>query len=97
VANGLKKSSKFYGTGECFVFAFDPRLNAFRWTQKNQSFISSDMQQVMIGGGGGAAIWVDSSMRGGVSAACETFDSPILASGKNFKIVEMEIWSLLRK
>jgi hypothetical protein len=54
------------------------------------------MTEVMIGGGGGAAIWIDDLLLNGRSEPCDTFDSPVLAEKSVFRIQELEVWGLVR-
>ncbi|OHS99747.1 LysM domain containing protein [Tritrichomonas foetus] len=95
--NGLKYSSRAYGTGEMFVFTFNPTMTIYKWSQKNTSFISATMSEIMIGGGGGSAIWLDDRLLKGISEKCPTFDSPPLVSGSKFVIEEIEIWDICFK
>jgi hypothetical protein len=97
--SGLKRSPRYYGTGETFVFHFTPRLEVFRWTRgpdSNEFFISSSAEDLTMGGGGGAAIWIDNTMNNGRSDDCKTFGSPRLTHNPAFKVIDMEVWKIGR-
>lgn len=87
------KANDFYGTGECFVFQLCPSLAKYTWTGANSMFISSNMSGVVIGGGGKAAIWLDSEFNNGGSGPCSTFDSPCLGSSDLFTCLHLEVCS----
>jgi hypothetical protein len=44
---------KYYGSGECFLFKIKPKLRTYLWTGKNQYFMMSNEDHMMIGGGTG--------------------------------------------
>jgi len=88
------KANDFYGTGECFVFQLCPSLAKYTWTGANSMFISSNMSGVVIGGGGKAAIWLDSEFNNGGSGPCSTFDSPCLGSSDLFTCLHLEVWAV---
>ncbi|EAX93115.1 TLD family protein [Trichomonas vaginalis G3] len=96
---GLKYSSKVYGSGDIFVFNFAPELNCFKWSRKNSNFITATNTEVMIGAGkeGGAAIYFTKFMDNGWSDFCETFSSPPLALREDFHILDLEIWDISYK
>jgi hypothetical protein len=94
VPTGLKRSARFYGTGEAFVFSFDDALVIYRWSRKNDWFVSSTNSEIVIGGGKGAALWIDDRMLNGRSEVCETFDSLPLAKKQTFQVQDLEVWSL---
>ena len=90
----FKISKNFYGNGETFVFTFQPQFHAYKWQNSNQYFISSSKNDISIGGGGAAAIWMDGSFNHAFSEACQTFNSPILTQSSHFKILDVEVWLL---
>lgn len=91
---GIHGSSRFYGSGETFVFRLFPHFECFKWSQANNYFISSTDNEIVIGGGGASAIWIDSKMASAYSGECETFASPSLTSEPNFTIIDIEVWSI---
>ena len=100
LSEGIQKNKKgFYGTGETFVFNFDPLFNGYKWSYANQCFVSTTSTDLMIGQSikGGAAIYFDNNMLIGYSDACETFNSPPLADKHSFKIIDVEAWSMVVK
>ena len=90
----FKISKSFYGNGETFVFTFTPQFHAYKWQNTNQYFISSSKNDISIGGGGTAAIWMDGTFNHAFSEACTTFNSPILTQSSHFKILDVEVWLL---
>ena len=96
VSNGLKISRRYYGSGETFIFGFTPDYAEFHWTPKNsnQYFISSDRDEIAIGGGSAVAIWLDGEFRNGISEPCPTYNSPSLTMKSHFKIIDVEVWSI---
>ena len=100
LSEGIQKNKKgFYGTGETFVFNFDPLFIGYKWSYTNQCFVSTTSTDLMIGQSakGGAAIYFDNNMLIGYSDACETFNSPPLTGKHSFKIIDVEAWSMVVK
>ncbi|OHT07126.1 TLD family protein [Tritrichomonas foetus] len=85
---------KAYPSGECFVFTFTPSFNAFKWAHTTNFFFSSTAEEMIVGGGGAAAIWIDHRFLSAFSEKCNAFNSPPLASKVEFKISEIEVWSI---
>lgn len=94
LSTGIHESSRYYGSGETFIFRLSPHYECFKWSQANNYFISSTSNEILIGGGGASAIWIDSKMSCAYSGECETFSSPSLTSEPNFNVTDMEVWSL---
>lgn len=92
---GLKPSAKFYGSGEMFVFNFKPALKIYKSSLHNSEFISSTMNEIIIGGNK-AAIWLDRQLLKGISEASDTFSSPPLTSQTHFTVMDLEVWELIR-
>jgi hypothetical protein len=95
--HGLKRSRRYYGTGETFVVRFRPKLDVFRWAQgpdSNEFFVASSTEELTVGGGGGAAIWMGDAMGAGRSDECKTFGSPRLTRGASFRVVDVEVWKI---
>jgi len=80
-------SSKFYGSGETFVFRFKDygTFNSYHWTKQNEYFVLSSSSGIAFGGGatGGAAIQLDAEFKYGSSKKCATFNSPPLVQGES--------------
>ena len=47
----IKTSDLFYGTGESFLFTFDPDFARFPWTGDNMYFIKGNADSLVIGAG----------------------------------------------
>jgi hypothetical protein len=97
----LHHASRYYGTGESFVFRSsveDPEvLEIFRWSMKNSLFILTKDGSVLGvgGGGGGYAIHLDRDLSTGMTAQCDTFDSPPLSRDgvEQFEPKSVELWA----
>eukprot|EP00357_Protocruzia_adherens_P012784 CAMPEP_0114977048 /NCGR_PEP_ID=MMETSP0216-20121206/3017_1 /TAXON_ID=223996 /ORGANISM="Protocruzia adherens, Strain Boccale" /LENGTH=472 /DNA_ID=CAMNT_0002338055 /DNA_START=70 /DNA_END=1488 /DNA_ORIENTATION=- len=89
-------SSRFYGSPESFLFTFQggQRLRTFKWTQKNEMFIHSDLDSISIGSGRGIGLFLDKELLKGSSGRCDTFSTPEegLASQKDFVAQSVEVW-----
>jgi LysM repeat protein len=95
---GLRKSTRSYGTGETFVFKLTPSFEAFRWNRSgNEVFTISSENDLMIGGGGGSAIFIGADMLSGCTAPCATFASPPLVDRGEFRVVNVEAWQVGKK
>lgn len=90
---GMKCQEQYYGTGETFVFTFNPNLTVHKWSRNNSNFISSTNKEIMIGTNR-AAIYIDRMMLKGISDPSTTFNSPQLTKDPIFRIKEMEIWDV---
>jgi hypothetical protein len=94
---GLKVVRGYTGSGETFVFHFTPRIQVYRWSQKNGFCATISQNEISVGGGGGAAgsaIFLSDSLRKGFSSASETFDSPPLAGKHQFEVMNAEAWHI---
>jgi TLD len=95
--------SRYYGTGESFVFAADnsSEIDVYRWARSNHYFQLSSQDFLAVGGGGHFALWIDREITRGSTAQCSTFDNPPLVSGSDlvdglsvdFEIVVLEVWT----
>jgi TLD len=47
----LRVSESFYGTGESFIFLFNPKLHVYSWTGENSYFIKGNNESLAIGAG----------------------------------------------
>ncbi|GLD67464.1 nuclear receptor coactivator 7 isoform X1 [Lates japonicus] len=48
----FRVSKYCYGTGETFLFSFNPDFQAYRWSGENSYFVSGNLESLQIGGGG---------------------------------------------
>lgn len=77
-----------------------PRAALWRWHQKRMRVVRNDFFQfgrpecVALGGAPRYALCLDSDLAFGSSGPSETFGSPCLASGEEFGIGRVELWSL---
>ena len=90
----LPSSEDYYGTGSNFVFTFYPTFKHYDWSTNNTLFVSTSKEFIAIGGGGGAAIWIDDQLLEAFSEPCKTFNSPILTSKTHFEIRDIELWHI---
>lgn len=97
-------STKYYGSGESFVFHFPyNRIKTYHWTKKNDFFVHGSTSNLNIGGGteGGPAIQLYGELMKGKTRPCMTFDSPSLISQKDldddnsFIIESVECYTIL--
>ena len=87
--------SQYFGSGESFVFSFEPSYKAFFWTGSNSHFVSVDSDTgIGIGSDPGFAIWLDSEFENGASSESATFDNRILSSMRDFSCMSVEVWAL---
>lgn len=94
--NGLKRSSKYYGNGESFVFTFNPEYHEYHWrySNANQYFVSSSNDELSFGGGGASAIWINHTFTKGLSDPCPTYMSPQLTKKNDFTVIDLEVWGI---
>jgi len=90
-----RTSTRYYGTGECFVFQVEPRLVKYPWSKtSNDYFQFASADSLAMGGGGHFSIWLDSELQFGNSGQCQTFNSPTLASFDQFQVSVVELWGI---
>jgi hypothetical protein len=82
----------YFGTGETFLFAIEPRPDVFRWSGRSAFFLLCKGDSLAIGGGGHYGIRIDSDMCTGSSGWCATFNSPQLSAMEDFECVHAEWW-----
>lgn len=94
-----KVAPRFFGTGESFVFQLEPQQVYYPWKRKhkvrNDYFMFGSTDSIGVGGSGHFAFWLDGELHCGHSGVCDTFGSPCLASKGEFKILVLELWTLL--
>lgn len=90
----LKVSDGFYGTGETFLFTFNPEFEVYKWTGDNMFFIKGDMDSLAFGGGSGEfGLWLDGDLYHGRSHSCKTFGNPMLSKKEDFYVQDIEVWA----
>ncbi|XP_035020198.1 oxidation resistance protein 1a isoform X6 [Hippoglossus stenolepis] len=90
----FKVSDGFYGTGETFLFTFNPEFEVYKWTGDNMFFIKGDMDSLAFGGGSGEfGLWLDGDLYHGRSHSCKTFGNPMLSKKEDFYVQDIEIWA----
>ncbi|XP_072316917.1 oxidation resistance protein 1a isoform X1 [Eucyclogobius newberryi] len=90
----FKVSEGFYGTGETFLFTFNPEFEVYKWTGDNMFFMKGDMDSLAFGGGSGEfGLWLDGDLYHGRSHSCKTFGNPMLSKKEDFYVQEIEIWA----
>ncbi|KAM6910100.1 nuclear receptor coactivator 7-like [Xenentodon cancila] len=91
----FKVSQYCYGTGETFLFSFNPDFQQYRWSGENSYFVSGDLESLQIGGGGnGFALWLDSDLYHGASFSCATFHNAPLSTHEDFIVQDVEVWTV---
>uniref|UniRef100_A0A8C6KR26 Nuclear receptor coactivator 7a n=1 Tax=Nothobranchius furzeri TaxID=105023 RepID=A0A8C6KR26_NOTFU len=91
----FKVSQYCYGTGETFLFTFQPDFQHYRWSGENSYFVSGNMESLQIGGGGGGfALWLDADLYHGASFSCPTFNNPPLSTHQDFIVQDVEVWTV---
>ncbi|XP_042303477.1 TBC1 domain family member 24-like [Sceloporus undulatus] len=67
-------------------------IRHFKLPSKTASmFMSGTQEGIIIGGGGGQALFIDANLYHGRTEHCETFDNPPLCQ-ENFQIQLLEVW-----
>ncbi|CAJ0581524.1 unnamed protein product, partial [Mesorhabditis spiculigera] len=101
---GLQGHSKYFGTGETFVFRIDDKdLSGmpivYNWTGYYRAgapelFMTATDDLLIVGSGDGDAIRISSELSQGYSSHCTTFNSPPLVKNQLFVIEELEVFSV---
>ncbi|XP_068452436.1 nuclear receptor coactivator 7 [Clinocottus analis] len=91
----FRVSKYCYGTGETFLFSFNPDFQAYRWSGENSYFVSGHLESLQIGGGGGGfGLWLNSDLYHGSSVSCPTFHNESLSTQEDFNILDLEVWTV---
>ncbi|XP_075868859.1 TLD domain-containing protein 2 isoform X2 [Nelusetta ayraudi] len=91
----FRVSTSCYGTGETFLFSFNPKFQAYRWSGENSYFVSGDLESLQIGGGGGGfGLWLDADLYHGSSFSCPTFRNASLSTLEDFIVQDLEVWTV---
>ncbi|XP_068087569.1 nuclear receptor coactivator 7 isoform X2 [Hyperolius riggenbachi] len=90
----FRLSDLYYGTGETFLFTFNPDFKVFKWSGENSYFINGDIASLELGGGGGRfGLWLDADLYHGLSNPCSTFNNEILSKKEDFIVRDIEVWT----
>ncbi|KAG7229441.1 hypothetical protein INR49_012832 [Caranx melampygus] len=91
----FRVSKYCYGTGETFLFSFNPDFQVYRWSGENSYFVSGNLESLQIGGGDGSfALWLDADLYRGASFSCPTFRNAPLSTQGDFIIQDLEVWTV---
>ncbi|ESN92336.1 hypothetical protein HELRODRAFT_115966 [Helobdella robusta] len=95
-------NSKYFGSGENFVFTLHPKTAKYGWVGLNVKlkpgasfFATGDSSRISIGGGNGEAIYLDDCLCNGSTNHCDTFDNPPLVVGGRFKVHILEVFEFV--
>ena len=83
------------GTGECFVFQFDPALVLYRWSGETRFYANAGFEGISFGGGGDEALFFDKQLAEGKSGRSKTFNNDCLSTEPLFKVAAFELWAQL--
>ena len=72
-----------------------PTFARYDWTRANNQFVLASHEFLLFGGGGTAALYLDSSLEFGSSGSSPTFDNECLAGSPEFKCVALEVWGFV--
>eukprot|EP00730_Choanoeca_flexa_P015915 TRINITY_DN7420_c0_g1_i1.p1 TRINITY_DN7420_c0_g1~~TRINITY_DN7420_c0_g1_i1.p1 ORF type:complete len:643 (+),score=137.95 TRINITY_DN7420_c0_g1_i1:281-2209(+) len=92
----IQASDKFYGNGKSFLFRLAPEIEFYKWTGDNGYILMGNKDSLVVGGGGGFAIWLDESFDNGSSNPSSAFNNPTLATTEQFKIQAVEVWTFVQ-
>lgn len=93
-------SSRYYGTGETFIFRVEPDPAVWHWWWKKSNEVQNDFfmwgshDAIAVGGAGGYALWLDRELSQGISRSSLTFGNSSLSSSEEFNIGAVELWGL---
>ena len=82
-----------FGTGEARVLTLRPQRAVYPWARTNSVFQTATAASISLGGGSHFALYLDADLERGSSGACDTFDSPCLASEAEFHVAALELWA----
>eukprot|EP00347_Sterkiella_histriomuscorum_P023518 403334335 len=91
-----KSTTKFYGTGENFLFTFKDRDEpiVYNWSGLNDQLQWANDVSIGLGGGtlGRFGIYLKDHFYKGSSSNTSTFNNEILSSGPDFNCTLFEVW-----
>jgi len=93
-------SSTYFGTGETFLFRFNPEGEKFPWvgskktpvSHSEELFQTADATTLIVGGGTEEGFSMRQSLETGTTQRCDTFDNPPLASNRDFQVQALEVF-----
>jgi len=92
----IRVSESFYGTGESFLFAMNPKLQIYSWTGENSYFIQGNNESLAIGAGDGRfGLWLDGDLNQGRTQTCKTFGNEALSPDEDFWVKTLECWAFM--
>merc|ERR1712216_242408 len=90
---------EYRGTGESFIFKLAPKFAKYKWvglaagldagTQAPKMFLNATSERLLIGGGGGHAIELDSALHHGRSSRCDTYNNEPMCESNSFECVSL--------
>lgn len=93
VPQSIHPSDHFYGTGEMFLWSFQPEFTKYAWSGDNQYFIKGNQDSLVFGSGDGEfGLYLDGDLYYGRSAPCKTFSNEVLSKTNDFVIKSLEAW-----
>ncbi|KAJ8390239.1 hypothetical protein AAFF_G00109780 [Aldrovandia affinis] len=87
----FRVSEHCYGTGETFLFSFNPEIKVFRWSGENSYFVKGNTDSLQLGEGVG--LWLDADLYHGSSSTCSTFRNQPLSAEQDFTVQGLEVWA----
>ncbi|XP_019220421.1 nuclear receptor coactivator 7 isoform X1 [Oreochromis niloticus] len=91
----FRVSKYCYGTGETFLFSFNPDFQVYKWSGVNSYFVSGNWDSLQLGGGGsGFALWLDADLYRGSSFSSPTFHNAPLSTNEDFIVQDLEVWTV---
>lgn len=92
----FRLSDHCFGTGETFLYTFNPQFKIFRWSGENSYFIKGDKDSLELGGGSGHfGLWLDADLYHGRSNPCSTFNNETLSKKEDFIVQDLEVWTFV--
>jgi hypothetical protein len=98
LSSELKVSRGYYGQPDSFVWRIKDTVEMFGGAgpPPNRFFVACTNEEIMIGGGNGAAIHVGEMLDIGRSRPCVTYGSPMLTQKERFQVIELEVWLVMK-
>ncbi|XP_039869053.1 nuclear receptor coactivator 7-like isoform X2 [Simochromis diagramma] len=91
----FRVSKYCYGTGETFLYSFNPNFQVYKWSGVNSYFVSGNRDSLQLGGGGsGFALWLDADLYRGSSFSSPTFHNAPLSTNEDFIVQDLEVWTV---